>query len=377
MKRLLVLVAVTAAVAGLASIAMAGDYHVGQLLVCSDCHVMHGSQAHAYPETGRLDPPGSKSVAFGPYSRLLREESVNTTCLLCHDGRTDVPDVLGATSASPTNGRSAGALNTMPGHGFTNSDGYVVGDGHTLWSTDTPPGNDGSYASFASEDGLECSDCHQVHGSANYRNMALSTRSTTSVWYNKKVTYSIGTFDATKDVYELAARGYGVDNVNYVERAQNVSAYADWCKTCHTKFHGSPGDFNTIGGPSGVGADTTAKFIRHPSAGVDVGQSILDQIKKHAVGHRVKLMQNTSPWDYTNTTATPSCFTCHKSHGNKNGFGLIWFVDVSTTGPNSPATVGPITEEGDNYGGAAYRDLCKQCHPMGSFPSGNPTNIIP
>jgi hypothetical protein len=71
---------------------------------------------------------------------------------------------------------------------------------------------------------------------------------------------------------------------------------------------------------------------------------------------------------------TPSCFTCHKSHGNKNGFGLIWFVDNTTTGPNPPATPTDITEEGD---GGAYRDLCRQCHTQGSFPAGNPTNIIP
>ncbi len=369
MKRLLMLVAVAAAVASLAGIAMAGDYHVGQLLVCSDCHVMHGSQAHAYPETGEFNVPGTHSLTTGPYEYLLREESVNTTCLLCHNGRTDVPDVLGATAAAPTGGRLAGALTTMTGHGFTNDDGYAAGDGHTLWSTDTPPGNDGSYASFASTDGLNCADCHSVHGAANYRNMKTSTRSTTSVWYGKTVTYSIGTFDASKDVYERVAKGYGWGNVDYGEPNQNGSAYGAWCKTCHTNFHGLPGDANM-----GGGADP---FKRHPTAGVDVGSSILTQITKHAVGHRVKLMDNGGTWDYTNTTATPSCFTCHKSHGNKNGFGLIWFVDVTTTGPNPPATVGAISEEGDNYGGATYRDLCRQCHTQGSFPTGNPTNIVP
>ncbi len=376
MKRLLVLVAVMAAVAGLAGIAMAGDYHVGQLLICSDCHVMHGSQAHAYPETGELSVPGTKSLTAAPYHYLLREEDINTTCLLCHDGRNDVPDVFGSSGAGPTNGRLAGALNALSGHGFTNDAGYVLGDGHTLWSPDDPPGVEGSYASIKNTpvaEGLNCVDCHSAHGSANYRNMLKISYKPSP--FTKNVTYSIGTIDLTRDVYEAAARGYGWDNVGYVERDPSTSAYADWCKTCHVKFHGLPGDPNTIGGSA---TDATIPLVRHPTAGVDIGASILTNINKHA--HKVKLMSNSpaaTPWDYTNTAMTPSCFTCHKSHGNRNGFGLIWFVDNTTTGPNPPATVGAITEEGDNFGGAAYRDLCRQCHPMGSFPTGNPTNIIP
>ncbi len=385
MKRLLMLVAVTAAVAGLASIAMAGDYHIGQLLVCSDCHVLHGSQAHAYPETGKLDVPGSLSMSAGPYDYLLRQEDINTTCLMCHDGRTDVPDVLGATSASPTNGRLAGGLNVAtgaPNSHFVNDAGYAPGDGHSLWSTDVPPGFDATIAGGAYDgyvkstplaEGLNCADCHSVHGSANYRNLLKITYKASP--FTKNVTYSIGTIDLTKDVYEATARGYGWDNVQYVERDANTSAYADWCKSCHSKFHGLPGDPNTIGGSA---TDTSVPMVRHPTAGVDIGASILAQINAHA--HKVKLMSNSpasNPWDYTNTAMTPSCFTCHKSHGNKNGFGLIWFVDNTTTGPNAPATVGPITEEGDNYGGATYRDLCRQCHPMGSFSTGNPRNITP
>ena len=362
MKRLLSIAAVAAGVAGLAVVAMAGDYHVGQLLVCSDCHVMHGSQSHAYPETGEWNVPGSKSLTAPPYNLLLRQESVNTVCLACHDGRTDVPDVLGSSAAAPTHGRNAGALNTESGHNFSNDAGYTTSDGHTLWSTAMPPGNDGTYTTT---DGLECADCHSAHGSANFRNMRTST-STTSSWYNKPVTYEIGgTPTNTKDVYEAAARGYGWDNVNYQEPDQTKSAYGNWCMKCHTKFHGTPTDANINGG-------VTGDVVRHPTAGFDMSSSRMTQLNKHT--HKVKLMDELGKWDGTTTTMTPSCFTCHKSHGNKNGFGLIWFVDNTTTGPNTPATPTDVTEEGD---GGAYRDLCRQCHTQGSFPVGNPTNIIP
>jgi hypothetical protein len=355
MKRLL-LSLVVLTFAGLTTLAMAGDYHVGQLLVCSDCHVMHGSQSHAYPETGEgLNPSGPG------FPKLLRQSSVNSLCLSCHDGRTDVPDVLGSTTAAPLNGRLAGALNVETGHG-TNDAGYSVGDGHTLWSTTTPPGYSGA-AAPVSTDGLACSDCHSAHGAANYRNLRSSTK-TTSAWYNKFVTYEIGgTPSNTKDVYEAAARGYGWNNVNYQEPDPAKSAYGAWCMTCHTTFHGSPADANI---------ETGGNVIRHPTAGVDLSAGNLTQLNLHT--HKVKLMDALGKWDGTTTTMTPSCFTCHKSHGSKNGFGLIWFVDNTTTGPNAPATPTDITEEGD---GGAYRDLCRQCHTQGSFPAGNPVAVIP
>jgi len=31
-----------------------------------------------------------------------------------------------------------------------------------------------------------------------------------------------------------------------------------------------------------------------------------------------------------------------------------------------------MTEEGD---GGQYRDMCKNCHGMGRWPTGNPTNL--
>jgi hypothetical protein len=374
MKRLLVLVAVAAAVAALASVAVAGDYHVGQLLVCSDCHVMHGSQSHPYLETGEFVVPGSKSASSPPYKYLLRQESINTACLACHDGRTDVPDVLGASAAAPTNGRLAGALNATAGHGFTNSDGYQTGDGHTLWSSEPPPGSNGVFVASRDDwatEGLECSDCHSVHGAANYRNMRTTTRSTTSMWYRVNVTYEIGgTPTNTKDVFERAPKGYGLNNVDYQEPAQDASKYGEWCQKCHTEYHGTETSPNMLTAAGDVG--------RHPTAGVDVTSSQYFNALRTIGGqsHRVKLMDGTGTWNLSNTTTmSPSCFSCHKSHGNKNSFGLIWFADVTTTGPNPAPTPGPISEEGD--GSASSRDLCRQCHGPGSFPSGNPTNIIP
>ena len=340
MKRLLVLVTAVAAVAGLTSVALAGDYHVGTTLVCSDCHVMHGSMAHNYPESAF---PATPIGPDAPYARLLRND-VNDLCLSCHNGQAWAPDVFGNGTAPPTGGRLAGALNADPAH-KANDTGYDVTDGHTLWTTSTAPG--GTWAN--STDGLECSDCHSVHGSANYRNMRSSTRST-STWYNKLVTYTIGTPDNTKDVLERSARGYGFGNVDFYEPSQTASAYGAWCKTCHTDFHGSSSDLNMV---VTAGGD----FKRHPTADADLSSSMLTNWAGKT--NRVKLMSSDGTWDGTNTTMTPSCFSCHKSHGNKNGFGLIFMTGTGTLG-----------EEGDDSG--TYRDLCRQCHTQGNMPAGNP-----
>ncbi len=52
MKRLMLALAVLA-LCGLTAVALAGDWHTGVNLVCSDCHIMHYSQAHGYTPTAK------------------------------------------------------------------------------------------------------------------------------------------------------------------------------------------------------------------------------------------------------------------------------------------------------------------------------------
>jgi hypothetical protein len=362
--------------AGLAGIATAGDYHVGTLLVCSDCHVMHGSAAYASTadSTGPgsiFIEPGLRSPTGGPYEYLLRGQTVNNACLTCHDQRTDVADVLGGTtSTSVPNGRAAGALNVgEAGHGYTTAD-YAPETGHSLWSTDPPPGLVGTNP--IGDEGLECSDCHSVHGNKNYRNMNLSTTSGNR-FYNKTVTYEIGGTTTNVDVFETHPHDYDNANVNYGEPSQSANAYGAWCGSCHGEFHGAPG-----ASPIAfiAGSDTTD--VRHPTAGIDISSSRVNRWKiPDLPTHRLKLADLSHTWDGTNlTTMSPSCYTCHKSHGNQNRFGLIFVVpNQASNGPTAdPTRLASMTEEGD---GGRLRDLCRNCHSSGTFPTGNPTNIWP
>ena len=365
MKRLF-LVLVVLLTSLFAYAAFAGDYHVGQTLQCADCHIMHASQSHTYPWLG-IQPP---TPAATPQHYLLRADP-NNLCLGCHNNNPAVIDVFGAAADGATR-RQGGALNAEAGAGHPANDaGYDVTDGHTLWSTDVAPGG-----TWTSAEGLECVHCHAQHGSATqYRNLLNRGAQT-----GKNVTYASSTNNLTKDVFQRAARAYSEVDVDFNEPNQAASAYADWCKSCHTNFHGLAGGAE-VGGISGGNSNPAIVdgWVRHPNADVNIGtdpgpsstgapSDSMSRISSYVTRYytrinKVKVMAPNGDWAPDPATArvlTPSCFSCHKAHGNKNGFGLI-FMNGSTGSPTP-------TEEGD---GGAYLDLCRQCHSQGSY-TGNP-----
>jgi hypothetical protein len=348
MKRLSVLLAIIA-LAGTAVFATAGDFHVGTSLVCSDCHIAHSSQSHGYA-VGQA--PGYLGTG-GPFADLLRDDP-NKVCLSCHNNQSWAPDVLGANGGT-TGLRQAGGLNVAAGHGLSNDAGFDEIDGHTLYSTDVPPGGAAS-AYVPGAEGLECVNCHAQHGSATqYRNLLNR-----GIFTGDTLNYAIGTNDLTKGVYERSAAAYTESDVDFNEPDTRNSQYARWCKSCHVDFHGQGGDANMGGQPGGVTATNTNPWERHPNADVNIGESgasatFISSLARFAgVTNKVKVMDSQGLWlgTGTNTTVTPSCMSCHKAHGNQNGFGLIFMKGTGTR-----------TEEGD---GGVYKDLCRQCHSQGA-----------
>lgn len=327
--------------------AMGGDYHTGGSLFCTDCHIMHGSQSHGYRPngTGSFEPIGSGS----PYDYLLRNE-INDLCLTCHDGGTFEPDVLELTSATIV--RQAGALNRL------GTAPYYKSTGHTLDSTDTPPG--GTWTPDAVL-GLVCTDCHDQHGWGGplgtnaYRNLAPFPGDV----FIDPPDYTTSATDKTKDVLIDFPGGYDVGNVEFNEPNPTDSKYAEWCGGCHTDFYSG-----TAGTHGGV-------FARHPIAGVDIGAvgnghssaEVFaygpDEDPTTAKLNYVKVMTSTGNWTPNDsalvTDHTPSCMTCHKAHGNQRSFGAIYMNAFDTGG---------ITEEGTKVGD--YENLCQQCHVQGT-----------
>ena len=337
------------AVATWSSGAVAGDYHYSTDLVCSDCHVMHYSQQHGYnPDgTGLFTPLGGA----GPHHYLLRND-INDLCLSCHDGQGWAPDVLEAHGNGYV--RQAGALNEEGGNGL-----YPPTTGHTLNTTDTAPG---SSPAWNNPDGLNCTDCHAPHGRADggvtapggYRNL-----------FPRSISYSRGdvevTNDLTKWVFEDASSGasathYGVGAIVFNEPDATKSAYANFCQRCHTNFHGD------VGGAEIGGTGTPPEeFVRHPASTANIGalgggHSSLSRFNGYA--NNVQVMSPTGqrpPYDTTlDAGLTPSCFSCHKGHGNQNAFGRIYMSGTGT-----------ITEEGDDLT-PTVRESCRQCHTQGT-----------
>ncbi|MEW5875577.1 MAG: hypothetical protein AB1752_10390 [Candidatus Zixiibacteriota bacterium] len=349
MKRTLILMVALVLIVPVA--AMAGDYHKGVTLNCSECHVMHGAQSHGYNANG-----GGFYTAVGgaaPHEYLLRNE-INELCLTCHDNQSFAPDVLEANGGTAgTEGRIAGALN------MNNFPPYFDATGHTLGSMDVAPG--GTWSNTAH--GLTCVDCHNPHGRTTatntnpYRNLGNEAAGS----YAAPVTYAIGTNDLGKDVFERTASGsdhYDLTNVDYNEPVATASAMGTFCKSCHTDYHGSSSDANMRDQLGAAGE----LWLRHPTAdanigGVGGGHSRLTQFANRL--YRPKVMSPTGDWGTqgvafasTPTDLTPSCFSCHSSHGNTNGFGIKYI-----TGNN------PIGENGD---GGTYRETCRACHGQGS-----------
>ncbi|MHB0935686.1 MAG: cytochrome c3 family protein [Armatimonadota bacterium] len=341
-----------AALALCASLAMAGDYHTGTTLICADCHTMHYSVSHDYDGTA-LDPAMGETLApGGPHTYLLKN-TPNELCLQCHDGKTFAPDVVETNTNSYV--RQAGAINKMGGGA-----GYETWKGHTLGSMDAPPGNGGAYTPSAH--GLECINCHMQHGGATaYRNLTIRG----PLGAAATVTYASVTNDTTKDVFQRNGAGsaladhYSFANVDFNEPDTTASKYATWCKNCHTDFHGAKGGAELGGDPV-----TNHDWLRHPTNDVNVGEqnthghSRISAFNPAGKANWAKLMDPAGQWNYATATDaapggyTPSCFSCHKAHGNQNAFGLIHMGNTGT-----------VTEEGT--AGAAVKSLCKQCHVQG------------
>jgi hypothetical protein len=310
--------------------ARAGEYHWGATLNCSDCHSMHGTQSHAWDDAASVATTGAPNgnwIASGaPFPYLLKADTIDDVCIACHDGKTFAPDVVGDHSNGYV--REAGGI-------ATSSNGY---SGHKLNGIVETPGGSASTQ-------LHCISCHKEHGSTAFRNI-------------DNITYAKGTNDPTKDVYLRSfvignlANNYSVDSVDFNETNARISKYATFCAGCHVFFHGNSFDPNMRDQDSATGTG----WLRHPTTDANIGgagggRSSLAQFASKP--YRVKVLSNAgwgtqgSAWSGTPSTLTPSCMSCHKAHGNKNPFALIYMTGTSAA-----------TEEGDG----SYVDLCRQCH---------------
>ncbi len=314
----------------------AGDFHSAGSLVCSDCHVMHYSETHLLSGAPGPDPA---LASGGPFPYLLKSAQAQL-CLSCHEGRTDIPDVLGAHAG--THVRAAGQLNVL-------GDGAAIeGMGHTIASTAAPPG--GTWTN----PGLQCRHCHATHGNAYYRNLLPNPGTATG----KYVTYLTGTpYSGNAAIQQLSATPmathYAAGNILYRRTAVGTTdlGLSEWCSGCHANYHGAGGAANMGGSASG---DTgIVPWLRHPTRDVTMAEAVTNKHANSAhwfsaLASRVPVVSpsGTVPGVSGTSDNEVFCGSCHKAHGSTKRKGLI-FDNETTATPED---------------GTLLRDTCQQCH---------------
>ncbi len=305
----LLLPAVGLAVLG-GSFGIAGDYHVGPSLICSDCHVMHFSETHTYGGTiGQQEFP---TLVTGPNPHLLRRpQDSSQICIACHDGRTNAPDVLGVNSAGVFL-RAAGQLNS------STDPPQIQGTGHTIGSMDPAPGA-GNQWNGNGTTGLLCSHCHATHGNPYYRNLVTNPGNATGI----TVTYMTGSaYDSSSKVQQVVntplADHYKVENIRYRQTTGGLSV---WCRGCH--------DYTTS--------------LAHPFDS-DIPNSGITSRWHESHTSRVPVVSASQTIPGSDNRVI--CLSCHKAHGSANVSAELW-DDMTTPAPED---------------GQSVNDTCLQCH---------------
>jgi len=303
-----------------------GDYHVGNGLHCSDCHIIHASRRGIAYGGGLPNPTG--------YPSLLRAATASELCLTCHDGGSgtgdSAPDVSGAASYETGSvKRAAGAFQAAVGSSTAN--------GHDLGvSGQIAPGG-----AWSNGTGTSCASCHAPHGNTYYRNLVLIPGNAPG---NRPVTA------ITQAALTPTATQYSVGNLRYTSSTDGLAA---WCQGCHTNFHGQPGAANMGGATGGDAPGSSSYWFRHPTMGMTMAQGVTN---KHIDGtywfstalSRVPVvsLSGVIPGSAAGSDNEVFCGSCHKAHGSAHGDGLIW---------DDPGTA--ALEDG-----TLARQTCQACH---------------
>lgn len=259
--------------------------------LCAMCHIAH--------------------AAMG--ARLLIRDSVVATCTSCHDGTQSKYDVrngqvnLGL-SYAPSNAGPFGALLTDSGFPWLDvEEGFAYDGSEPVNEVATSIHRLGAAISSAPGTvsdrmgGLGCQDCHNPHGSSNYRNLR-TTIPVTAELASENIT--VMAFSVTDPGL---SRGYG-------ERIYYLSGSSYFCSSCHSDFHQT----------SGSGSIAAAESAQGPEFNVSPGAS---GKYMHSVNTQMvfdgRYFTTSLPMETGSGVNQLTCLTCHFAHGtNKTGLSI-------------------------------------------------------
>jgi len=305
-------------------------YHTGGTLICSDCHVMHASEAHA------LDGTAARDVwplpwASAPNRTLLRRPSPNELCLACHDGVPGVPDVLGA-DVNQLADRSAGELQAL---GLPNPRGHALAAGD--------PGDLCSRCHFGGTMAtatVVCIDCHGPHGNGYYRNLQWASAPGSEPEIRALTRPNV-----------LGLERYATDNVRYPAPPSGAAwrEVTNVCIDCHHAFmDDSAASYTKPGGMAHWGrhAGTNSEWGAWRPLDAPGANTTPDNWVSGAAGFSIPrlkfVVQGAADFDAAGQVAANNqvfCLTCHKAHGTNNPFALRWDYGSSSSPTRSAGCI--------------------------------------
>jgi predicted CXXCH cytochrome family protein len=292
-------------------------------------------------------------------SNLLKAESVYSLCTSCHGGLVATDVIHGVLQgATNTDGVTPRKLN---GGGFVQQNGANVTSRHKVAGVPingTP--FSGNVAAFGSQNGdgvpasdvgvgvsgvLECTSCHNPHGSTNYR--ILNDASATGRW--------IADDPDLLDFVNFQVLATRDDSPNYGFDTTNVNN----CPAAVVTF---PAGTPT---PYGGGVGPGSRCIQRFTSGIAVS---------YANG-----VSGTATMTVPDVTKGMSafCATCHKSYLTQSGSGGLQNslnTPVATAGPGTPTLVPAYfypgkQDAGDGAGNIArYRHVVEAVRDTSSYP---------
>lgn len=380
----------------LANFAIHGNY-VQDTDACAGCHRAHTSISTL--QWTANDATQSQHSALLSSSATVMYEF----CYACHDATsqgadTNVQDGIYEGTLYGDQGAilNGGGFETLGGapvtstHAFKSESWGAYGGGYQGQGVTNADGQiPGANAGETSAIKMDCTSCHDPHGSANYRILK------DQVYGNKVGGYdtTVSTVDPDPDGFvsstetgwpvlgfrlhtaypdyqpnyttPMYAKGYDM-KTTAVNADKGMSG---WCAGCHATYNGRAGSQdNVYNAGDGLGLGMRH---RHPInvpltnyQGADSDRMVIDKLP---LDHDIAEAGQTTSMTASNTKSDwVECLTCHRAHGTAatmNGWANQTAQQVNTTDPRYPDFV---SRSGSGDPSALLRNnnrgVCEACH---------------